>query len=95
LKKGFIVQVQRLRSFRISLDPVPAVKFQSLRGAVLEFTYGSVPRLRGVPLDYAHWPLFGGPFVEAGVDSEQLTLKHGKMRRTLDFRTLTVTDSVK
>ena len=43
-------------------------------------------------LDYAHWPLFGGPFVEAAVDSEQLILKYGKMRRTLDFKTLTVTD---
>ena len=49
--------------------------------------------VNGAPLDYAHWPLFGGPFVEAAVDSEQLILKYGKMRRTLDFRRLTVTDT--
>ncbi len=48
--------------------------------------------MNDAPLDYAHWPLFGGPFVEAAVDSEQLTLKYGTMRRTLDFRRLTVTD---
>ncbi len=59
----------------------------------MEFTYGETPRVNGAPLDYAHWPLFGGPFVEAAVDSEQLTLKYGKMRRTLDFRRLTVTDA--
>ena len=51
------------------------------------------PRVNGAALDYAHWPLFGGPFVEAAVDSEQLILKYGKMRRTLDFRRLTVTDT--
>jgi len=28
--------------------------------------------------------------VEAAVDSERLTLKYGAMRRTLDFRKLTV-----
>ena len=39
------------------------------------------------------WPLFGGPFVEAALDSGQLILKYGKMRRILDFRRLTVTDT--
>jgi hypothetical protein len=49
--------------------------------------------VNGVPLDYSHWPLFGGPFVEAEMDSGQLLLKYGNMRRALDFRTLTVRDS--
>jgi hypothetical protein len=44
-------------------------------------------------LNYTSWPLFGGPFVEAAVDSEQLILKYGKMSRTLDFRRLTVIDT--
>jgi hypothetical protein len=69
------------------------VRFRSLRGKLLAFTYGETPRVNGAALDYAHWPLFGGPFVEAAVDSEQLTLKYGKMRRTLDFRRLTVKDA--
>jgi hypothetical protein len=76
-----------------SLDPTPSVHFRSLRGRSLEFTYGQTPRADGVALDYAHWPLFGGPFVEAAVDSEVLVLKYRQMRRTLDFRRLTVTDA--
>ena len=74
------------------LAPVPTVRFTSLRGKTLAFTYGQTPRVNGTPLDYAKWPLFGGPFVEAAVDSEQLILKYGKLRRTLDFRKLTVSD---
>jgi hypothetical protein len=59
----------------------------------MDFTWGETPRLGGKPVDYEHWPLFGGPFLEAAVDSEQLILKYGHMRRVLDFRNLTVTDS--
>jgi hypothetical protein len=108
LKNGFVVQVAaaseypdldafgkaiRKLPFAFSMEPVPTVKFLSLRGKTLDFTYGATPRVNGNPLDYEHWPLFGGPFVEAGVDSEQLILKYGDMRRTLDFRTLSVIDS--
>jgi hypothetical protein len=77
----------------VHLTPTPSVNFRSLRGKTLAFTYGEVPRVNGAALDYARWPLFGGPFVEAAVDSEELILKYGKMRRTLDFRRLTVKDA--
>ncbi len=105
LKNGVVVQVAAraefadLDAFRrailalpleIKLAPAPSVRFRSLRGKLLEFTYGSTPRIDGAPLDYDGWPLFGGPFVEAAMDSERLTLKHGSSRRELDFRTLTV-----
>jgi hypothetical protein len=108
LKNGIVVQVAARSEFpdmdafrrailalplEFQLAPVPSVRFRSLRGKLLTFTYGETPRVDGTPLDYAHWPLFGGPFVEAAVDSEQLTLKYGAMRRTLDFRKLTVTDT--
>ena len=73
--------------FRV--DPAPSVRFRSLRGKQMNFTYGTPP------VDYTKWPLFGGPFVEAGVDSEMLVLKYQGMRRTLDFRKLTVVDSGK
>ena len=107
LKNGFVVQVAAageypdLKSFGSAivklpldfrLDPAPSVRFRSLRGRLLEFTYGDVPRVDGVALDYDHWPLFGGPFLEAGVDSEQLILKYKSMRRTLDFKNLTAVD---
>jgi hypothetical protein len=108
LKNGMIVQVAArsefadMEAFRrailalkteIQLEPTPFVRFQSLRGRTLSFRYGEAPRVNGVALDYEHWPLFGGPYVQAAVDSEQLTLTYGKMRRVLDFRSLTVTDS--
>ena len=69
------------------------MRFQSFRKRDLAFTYGQTPSADGKPLNYASWPLFGGPFLEADVDSERLLLKHGKLRRTLDFKTLTVSDS--
>jgi hypothetical protein len=108
LKNGIVVQVAArgefagMAAFRrailalpleFSLDPTPSVRFHSLRNQSLEFTYGEIPRVNGTPLDYAHWPLFGGPFLEAPVDSEILILKYGEMRRTLDFHRLTVTDA--
>ena len=108
LKNGMVVQVAArsefasLEAFRRAilalhlehkLDPVPSVRFRSLRGRTLELTYGQPGRVNGAPADYRAWPLFGGPFVEAAVDSERLTLKYGDMRRVLDFRSLTVTDN--
>jgi hypothetical protein len=106
-KNGTIVQVAAASEFggmdafraailklplEIRTEPAPSVRFRSLRGRQLEFNYGEVPRVDGKPLDYEHWPLFGGPFVEASADSEKLTIKYGKMRRVLDFRKLTVVD---
>ena len=75
------------------MDPVPMVRFRSLRGTDFEFTYGVIPRLNGRAVDYDHWPLFGGPFVESEVDSQKVILKRGALRRTLDFKSLTVVDS--
>ncbi len=107
-KNGAVVQVAAasefgsLDAFRKAIlalplefrtEPTPTVKFRSLRGKSLEFTYGEAPLVDGRRLDYAAWPLFGGPVLEAGVDSEQLTLKHGTMRRKLDFRKLSVEES--
>jgi hypothetical protein len=108
LKNGFVVQVAAasefadLAAFRKAIvalplefhvEPTPSVRFRSLRGTMIEFTYGTAPRLNGVVVDYEHWPLFGGPFVESAVDSQTVVLKHGSLRRTLDFKNLTVTDS--
>lgn len=72
------------------VDPAPSVRFRSLRGKSLEFTWGEVPKVDGRALDYASWPLFGGPYLEAAVDSERLLIRYGSMRRLLDFRTLKV-----
>jgi hypothetical protein len=107
LKNGMVVQVAArsefadIDAFRRAilalpfekrLEGRPSVRFRSLRGRLLEFTYGEAGRVDGVPVDYGRWPLFGGPFLQADVDSERLTMKFGTTRRVLDFRTLTVTE---
>ncbi|HUB78938.1 MAG TPA: hypothetical protein VMB03_09090 [Bryobacteraceae bacterium] len=99
LKNGIVVQVAGsgefpgMQAFRrailalpleFSLDPTPQVRFHSLRGKTMAFTYGKPP------VDYARWPLFGGPFLESAKDSQVLVMKYHAMRRTLDFRNLTV-----
>lgn len=107
-KNGVIVQVAPVSEFPTSesfqkairalkleftTQPTPFVRLQSLRKRDLVFQYGQTPSIDGKPLNYAKWPLFGGPFLEADVDSERLLLKHGKLRRVLDFKTLTISDS--
>ena len=107
LKNGVVVQVASaseypdLDGFRrailalpltFTLNPAPSVHFRSLRGTQIDFTYGETPKLDGRPVDYGHWPLFGGPFLESAVDSEVLTIKYGDQRRVLDFKNLKVID---
>ena len=108
LKNGGVLQVAAASEFRglaafrreilalelkVKLEPVPSVRFRSLRGRLLEFTYGETPKANGLALDYPGWPLFGGPFLEAAADSQQLTMKHGASRRILDFRLLSITQN--
>lgn len=105
LQNGVVVQAAPTAEFRdleafsqaikaleltFSLKPTPSVAFRSLRGTQIELTYGQTPRLNGKPIDYAHWPLFGGPFLQADVDSGRLTLRYGANERSLDFKSLTV-----
>lgn len=107
LRNGIVVQVAARSEFadmqafrrailalelKFSVDGAPSVRFRSLRGRTLEFTYGQIPRVDGAPLDYPHWPLFGGPFLEAAKDSETLVMKYHDMRRTLNFGNVTVTN---
>lgn len=75
-------------------DPVPRVAFTSLRGDRIEMTYGDVPIINGDEVDYDHWPLFEGPFLEAAEGSGTLSMRYGPWQRTLDFNTLTREDTV-
>ena len=70
------------------------MRFTSLRGAQLEFSYGETPRVNGAAIDYENWPLFEGPFMHAEKGSRRLELRFGKQLRVLDFTTLTITDAV-
>jgi hypothetical protein len=105
LKNGTVVQAASVSEFptaeafraavralplKFTLEPTPKVEFRTLRGKTIAFTYGETPRIDGKPLDYAAWPAFGGPFLQAKAGEPRLEMTHGGVRRVLDFRTLTV-----
>ncbi len=110
LKNGTIVQAASASEFpdfaafqaavralplEFRLEPRPSVALTTLRGSRIEFTYGETPRIDGKPVDYAGWPLFGGPYLNAPRGSRRLVITHGALERVLDFNTLTVTDRVR
>jgi hypothetical protein len=109
LKNGTIVQAASADEFKsfdafkaainalpleFSLEPVPTVKLKTLRGREVVVTYGQSPVVDGQVLDYTKWKLFEGPYLNAEKGSRKLTLTHGRLKRVLDFNTLTITDSV-
>jgi photosystem II stability/assembly factor-like uncharacterized protein len=102
LKNGTVVQVASASEFadfdafkkailalpfKFTLDPVPSVTMRSLRGHDLAFTWGQ-------PRDWSGWKAFDSPYMQSEPGSRILTLRHGALRRTLDFNTLTVADGV-
>lgn len=76
------------------LDPVPSVRFTSLRGREIVAKYGETPFVAGQPIDYGNWKLFQGPHLNSEVGSGVLTITHGQLGRVLDFNTLSSTDIV-
>lgn len=106
LKNGAVVQAAAVSEFagfeafqkailalplKVLLDPVPSVRFRSLRGRELAFTYGRERLVDGRPIGFEKWKLFEGPWMNSERGSRKLVLTHGKSRRTLDFNTLKVT----
>lgn len=110
LKNGTIVQAASASDFKdfaafqaamralpleFALEPTPTVKFTTLRGHALQFTFGQKPSMNGVPVDYSKWKLFEGPYLNAEKGSRRLTISHGRLERVLDFNTVTITDRVR
>lgn len=110
LRNGTIVQAASTSEFKdftafqaairalpleFRLEPVPTVKFTTLRGKAVVCTYGVAPVVDGQVVDYSRWKLFEGPYLNAEKGSRKLTLTHGRLERVLDFNTLTITDRVR
>ncbi len=74
------------------VDPKPGVNFTSLDGTEMSFTYDQVPLINNKPVDYEHWKLYEGPFLNADRNSHLLNMSYGNMHRKLDFNTNTVTN---
>ena len=108
LKNGAVVQVASASAYTFDgfqsavtaltvlaeVEPVPRVRYETLRGAVLEVRYGDVPMVDGMQVDYGSWPLFDGPFMASERGSGRLELRSGPMRRLLDFNNLSIEDAV-
>ena len=109
LRNGAVVQVAPVSHFdgidgfrravaglplTASTDSVPTVDFVSLQGHRLSFTYGQVPSIDGLTVDYENWPLFDGPFMRSARGSRKLELRYGEHHRELDFNTLSVREWV-
>ncbi|MCF3650256.1 hypothetical protein [Synoicihabitans lomoniglobus] len=77
-----------------SLADEPTVTFTNLRGHVMHAKFGATPSIGGQPVDYAGWKLFEGTHLNSELGSRVLTISHGRLRRVLDFNTLSITDSV-
>jgi hypothetical protein len=85
----------RALPLEIKRQPTPRVIFTSLRGKKIDCAYGAAPYVDGRAIDYAkEWKLFSGPYLNAEVGSGMLTMTHGRLKRVLDFNTLTITDRV-
>ena len=57
-------------------------------------TFGKDPLRDGKRVDYSKWKLFEGPYLNAEKNSKKLEITHGRLKRTLDFNTLTICDAV-
>jgi hypothetical protein len=67
---------------------------RTLRGKQIVVTYGGAPVVDGKKIDYTQWKLFEGPYLNAEKGSRKLTITHGRLKRVLDFNTLTISDTV-
>ncbi|MCZ6674459.1 MAG: hypothetical protein O7C75_16135 [Verrucomicrobia bacterium] len=90
---AFQVAIRAL-PLEVRLEPIPRVKLYSLRGKEIRFEYGSAPVVNGKRIDYSKWKLFEGPYLNADKGSRKLVITHGRLKRTLDFNTMTISDSV-
>lgn len=72
----------KIRALKLKRAPL-SVDFTTLRGKRLQFTYGQ-------NINRASWPMFDSPFLTQSPGSKKLELRHGNLRRVLDFESLKI-----
>jgi len=108
LQNGYVVEVRsrseigsfekfsselRTRIPRADLEPgAVTVSYRTLGDDRMEFTFPEGRVLNGERVSLDTGRLFDGPFLQADVGGEKLTMTYGEKRRVLDFTTLTVTE---
>jgi hypothetical protein len=106
LQNGYVIEVRsekeigsfeafctKLRGHIPRLTLVPgkvAADYVTLNGDRMRFGFPEDRTLNGKKVDLTAYKLFEGPFMNAGVGSQRITLTHDKAKRILDFKTLEV-----
>jgi hypothetical protein len=109
LRNGVIVEVGSAREdssfakFRGTLPPVvpgtitpgkrPSVGYTTRHGDRMAFRFGRERTLNGVPVRFADYELYRGPFVNSRRGSGVITLTAGGRKRVLDFNNVTISES--
>ena len=104
LQNGYVVEVRskdeigsfkkfhkKLKSHIPDADLKPgavSVSYVNLGGDKMEFTFPGKRVLNGKTIDLPRYKLFEGPFLNAEVGSQKLTLTHNKLKMVLDFKKL-------
>jgi hypothetical protein len=84
LKNGGVLQTARAADYD---------SFETFKQDVIKL-YNEIPKVNSAKVNYEAWPLFDGPFLYAESGSRKLEMRHGDLRRLLDFDRLTITDWV-
>lgn len=106
LQNGYVVEVgsqtelgsfaafqEKLRAQRPAAQLQPqkvAVDYTNLAGVKMTFAFPDMRQLNGKPVDLTNYKLFEGPFLNAEIGSEKLTMTYKNKRRVLDFKTLKI-----
>lgn len=104
LQNGYVIEVRskteigsfeafqkklRKRIPKSTLKPgAVSIDYTSIDGDRMQFAYPSRRKLNGKVVDLTRYKLFEGPFLNADVGSEKLTLTHKNQRMVLDFKHL-------
>lgn len=85
----------RALPLKVSREETISVRFTTLKGDRIAFSFGDHASVNGKTVDYDAWPLFHSPFVLAEVGSQKILLRHGPLERLLDFASLQIIDRVR
>lgn len=106
LQNGYVIEVrsqtesgsfmafqEKLRARRpiAQLQPQKVtVEYVNIDNEKMFFAFPEIRQLNGQPIDLTQYKLFAGPFLNAEVGSEKLTMTYKNKRRVLDFKTLQI-----
>jgi len=108
LQNGYVIEVrsrEEVKSFenfaklvtsripKATLKPgAVSIEYTTPEMNSMKFAFPDARILNGKKVDLTKTQLFDGPFLNAGVGSEKLTMIYKGMKRTLDFKTLSITE---